>query len=210
MIALLALFACVEDLSEGRTAAVVEDPTPAAEAKVKADPEPAAEGTAWTVDTSKSKIQALGAKITAKHPIVFHEYTGQVKVADGKVTGVDFTVQIASLESDHPKLTGHLKTPDFFDVETHPTATFTSSSVTEGAEAEGMTHTVKGEFTIRGETKVVTFPAKIEVAGDSVTASTEFTLDRQDFKVTYPGRPDDLVQDTVVMTIELSAAKPSA
>ena len=73
-----------------------------------------------------------------------------------------------------------------------------------------MTHTVAGDFTIHGETKRITFPAKIEVNGDDVHASTEFALNRQDFGVTYPGRPDDLVQDKVVLTVDFHASKPAS
>ena len=44
---------------------------------------------------------------------------------------------------------------------------------------------------------------------DLIKAATEFSIDRQDFKVSYPGRADDLVQDNVVLTINLVAPKPS-
>ena len=34
----------------------------------------------------------------------------------------------------------------------------------------------------------------------------EFVIDRKDFGVVYPGRPDDLIKDNVRLTIELVAA----
>ena len=40
-----------------------------------------------------------------------------------------------------------------------------------------------------------------------MTATTEFVLNRQDFGITYPGRPDDLIQDNVRMNITLVARK---
>ena len=206
MIAMLALVACVEDVSKDKVEAVVEE-APAKEAPAQVA---APAGDAWTVDVSKSKVEALGAKITAEHPIVFHDYEGTINVDGDTVKAVSFTVQMASLEADHPKLTEHLKTPDFFDVPSHPTATFQSTEITPGSQEEGMTHTVKGTFTIRGETKVITFPAKIESSESSVHASTTFALNRKDFGIVYPGRPDDLVQDKVVLTIDFQAAKPQS
>ena len=62
-------------------------------------------------------------------------------------------------------------------------------------------------MTIRGTTKRLTFPANVTVSATEVKAITEFVINRQDFGVTYPGRPDDLVQDNVRMNVELAAAR---
>lgn len=209
MLSFLLLTACVEDVSKDKVEATVEE-APVEEPAVEKPQTPEAAGTAWAVDPAKSKLEALGAKITATHPIVFKDYSGQVTVDGDTVTGVSFTVQMATLEADHPKLTDHLKTEDFFDVASFPTAEFKSAAVKAGSETEGMTHTVSGDFTIRGQTKRITFPVKIEINGDDVHASTEFALNRQDFGVAYPGRPDDLVQDKVVLTVDFHAAKPAS
>ncbi len=197
---LATLSGCVEDVGKDKVKAVVEEAAPAMEEK-----SPAATK-AWTVDASKSSIKALGAKITATHPIDFNTFEGTAKTAGGELSAVAFTVTMDGLESDHPKLTGHLKNEDFFDVAKHPTASFESTSIAKGSDAEGMTHTITGNMTVRGTTKSLTFPANVTATGTTVTATTEFTIDRQDFGVTYPGKPDDLVQDNVVMTISLVAS----
>jgi polyisoprenoid-binding protein YceI len=212
-----ALAACAADPGEGKPKAVVEDvpakkaeaPKPAAPAAPAAAPAaPAAAGDMWAVDVSKSKIEALGAKVTAQHPVVFKEFTGKVGVSNNTIAQLEFEVKMASLEADHPKLTEHLKAPDFFDIAQFPTATFKSTEVKAGSAEAGMTHTVTGEFSIRGTTKKITFPAKVAVAGTSVDASTEFVINRKDFGIVYPGKPDDLIKDNVKMTIQLVAAKP--
>jgi len=115
---------------------------------------------------------------------------------------------MASLEVDHPKLNKHLKTPDLFYAEAHPHSTLASTEVVEGSDVDGSTHTVKGTLTIRGKAKLVTFLANVAVADGRLNAKTELALDRQDFGVTDPGRPDDLVQDNVVFTTDLRASKP--
>lgn len=200
----LTLVACVPDVGAGKVKAeVAETPT--------ASPETAsatATGTRLEVDRSRSKIGALGAKITATHPITWSGWEGSVSMDGESVTGVQFTVDMNTMEADHPKLTAHLKDPDFFDVPNHPTSTFRSVSITPGSDAEGdWTHTVEGDFTIRGKTKRIRFPAHIVVNPDAVTARTEFTIDRQDFGVSYPGMADDAVQDNVVMNISFVAPR---
>lgn len=194
--------ACVPDVGEGKAKAEVTEPAAAA-----APAELPATATTLAVDPASSTLKALGAKITATHPIVVHDYTGEVQLDGDQVLGVSYVAQMASVEADHPKLTAHLKTEDFFDVPNHPTSTFTSTAIEPGATAEGATHTVTGRLTIRGETKQVRFPATLEVTPEAVKAKAEFTINRQDFGVAYPGRPDDLVQDNVVLTIDFVAPR---
>lgn len=207
--ALLAtLVACIDDVGKDKVAATIEDaPEPSADAPSadKAGPT----GTALAVDLDQSSLRAIGAKITAEHPIDFKDYTGQIRVDGTSVSGIDFEVTMATLESDHPKLTAHLKNEDFFAVDKFPKATFRSTAVKDGTESEGFTHTVTGDLTVRGTTKRVTFPAKVEVSESSVKASTTFVLNRKDFGIVYPGRPDDLVQDNVRMEIAFTAPRSS-
>jgi polyisoprenoid-binding protein YceI len=190
------LVGCVEDVSKDKVEATVSEVKEVQKAA----------GEAWKVDASASSVRALGAKITATHPIDFKTFEGDVTVEGDAVTGVRFTVQMESLVSDNERLTGHLKNEDFFDVANHPTATFESTGITAGG-TDGATHTVAGNLTIRGTTKGVTFPATISIEGGAAKARSEFAIDRKDFNVVYPGKPDDLVQDKVVLTIDFVAKK---
>lgn len=198
--------ACVGDLGKGRVEAEVNEPaaTPAA---AEAAPAPAATGTQLAIDPARSSLRALGAKITATHPIDFPVWSGTVTVDGDTLTGLSFEADMASLVADHPKLTAHLKDADFFDVATYPKATFVATKVEAAAGEGGSTHAITGDLTIRGVTKSVTFPATVTVGPAEVAARTEFVLNRQDFAVTYPGRPDDLVQDKVVLTVAWTAAR---
>ncbi|MFN7147218.1 MAG: YceI family protein [Myxococcota bacterium] len=201
------LAACAEDVAKDKTAATVTD-APAAAAAQPAQPAAPAAGNAVAVDKSKSKISALGAKITGKHDVVFQDFAGNVKVDGDNVTGLDITVQVGSLTTDSEKLVAHLKSEDFFAADQHPTATFTSTEVKPLTGAtDGTTHEVTGDLTLRGVTKRVTFPAKLAVTPTEVTGKAEFAINRKDFKIEYPGKPDDLIQDNVVLTIELAAPR---
>jgi polyisoprenoid-binding protein YceI len=217
----IAALGCTTDVGEGKPKAeIIEEPIEDADAEdAVADAGEAAapstafevpplQGQTFAIATDRSSLDALGAKITAKHPIKFHKFDGAIAMNGEDVTGVAFVADIASLESDAEKLTEHLKTEDFFDAGRFPVATFASTEVKAGAE--GGTHTVTGDLTIRGKTHRVSFPATIEAKAEEVSAKTEFVINRQDFAITYPGKPDDLVQDNVVLTVAFVAPRTPA
>lgn len=151
-----------------------------------------------TLDPAQSKFDFVGAKITQSHDGQFKQYTGTATVVGGELHSVVVEVATASVESDDPKLTGHLKTADFLDVEKFPKATFKSLGISK-KPAPGATHEISGELTLHGVTQPITFPATVNVAPTAVTASGQVTIDRQKFAITYPGMADDLIKDAVVL-----------
>jgi polyisoprenoid-binding protein YceI len=80
------------------------------------------------------------------------------KPAEAKVT---VTFNIADMSTTVPDFTKHLLSADFFEVEKHPTATFTSTSV----ETKGQKAKITGNLMIKGVTKPVTLEAKFFGAG---------------------------------------------
>ncbi|MBH24051.1 MAG: hypothetical protein CMH57_06300 [Myxococcales bacterium] len=164
-------------------------------------------GMTYAIDESQSSIGWLGAKVTGDHKGVFKDFKGTVTVADGKITGLTYTVDTASMHTDDSeKLLGHLKSPDFLDVEKFPTASFTAEAFTPVTQ-DGFTHKVTGTMEMRGVKKKVTFPVKITMGDDAVTGETEFKINRKDFGIVYPGKPDDLIRDDVLLTIKMVAPK---
>ena len=77
--------------------------------------------------------------------------------------------------SDDEKLTKHLKTADFFDVNTYPKASFASKSIAASKKA-GMTHDITGDLTLHGVTKSVTVPVKVTADANGVMLAGTFTL----------------------------------
>ena len=139
----------------------------------------------WNVDPSHSTIGFV-----ARHLMVskvrgsFTEFTADVKIGDQlEDSTVTATVQLASVETGSADRDGHLKSPDFFDVENNPTMTFTSTKVTPD--------TLEGDLTIKGVTKPVTFDLEFDgVSADpwggtraGFEASTE--VNRKDFGLTW-------------------------
>ena len=204
----LVLTGCVEDVSTGKTDAVVNAPPAAAPAPARANA-PAVGAQELPIDVAQSDIHALGAKVTKTETVRFSKWSGAVQVAGGKIQAVHVDLDVTSLDAGKPKLNGHLNSPDFFDTEKYPKATFQSTNIQEGSNEPGMTHTVTGDLTMRGVTKSVTFPMKFEVTDDRVTGESEFAINRQDWNIAYQGAPDDLVQDKVVLTVKLVAPNPN-
>lgn len=156
----------------------------------------------------ESKVAFVGAKITASHDGAFTQFTGSIDLVDGKPEGsaVNIEIDMNSLVIEPAKLAGHLKTADFFDVERFPKTTFASTGVSPGG-AGGATHTVTGNLTLHGVTKAISFPAMITVSQLGVDATADFVINRKDFGVVYPGMPDDLIKDDVVIKLALKAPR---
>ena len=112
---------------------------------------------------------------------------------------MELSIDTTSLWADNEKLTGHLKSADFFDVATYPTAGFRSTEI----HADGDHFRMVGNLTIHGITKSVAFPAQITVEDDRVTAEAEFSIFRFDFDIKYEGKADDLIRDAVLIKFKL-------
>lgn len=195
---LLALSAC-EDPSKNVAPAKVNEP--AAKTPAKAKP---AKG-AMTFNGERSKVGFVGSKVTGSHNGGFKTFTGSINAPGGKVEDGMITVEIDmnSTWSDAEKLTGHLKSPDFFDVAKHAKSSFSSTKITsKGSNA----YEVTGDLTLRGVKKSITFPATIEIKDGAATAKAEFSINRQDFDIKYPGKKDDLIRDGVVIKLDLKAS----
>lgn len=156
-----------------------------------------------------SKLGWVGGKASGDtHEGGFKTFTGKVTLGeDGKVSAISFDVDTTSVYSDVDKLTTHLKSKDFFEVEAHPKATFASTAIKEKAEGEN-THEVTGNMTIRGITKELTFPAKITVADGKVEATSTFKMERTQFGIVYKGQADNLIDNEVVLKLKLVAEAP--
>ena len=155
-----------------------------------------------------SSIEWIGAKVTKSHPGGFKAWKGSLSLVDGKPeqSRLEIQIETSSLYTDDPKLEGHLRSPDFFDVAKFPTATFVSTEIRPGGD-KGATHTVTGNLTLHGVTKSVAFPVTFTQSGQDVTATSEFAINRKDFGIVYPGMPDDLIRDDVVIKLKINAKR---
>ncbi len=196
----LTLAACDDNPSKGKTQA-----TTAEAVAVAAAPASAAK---FAFSNADSKLEFVGAKVTGKHDGSFQTFSGTVSLVDNDPTksSVSVTIDVGSLKSDQEKLTGHLKSPDLLDVAKFPQATFNSTSIKAGGD-KGASHTVTGNLQLHGVTKSISFPATIKATSDAVDVDAEFAINRKDFGIVYPGMPDDLIKDDVLLKLQLRAKK---
>lgn len=116
----------------------------------------------WKVDASHSK---LGFSVTH---LMVSETEGKFKVYEGSVNSksemdftdakIEFSADVASINTEDEKRDGHLKSPDFFDAEKYPKITFKSTSMKPSAKSK-TTYILTGDLTMHGVTKKVTFTA---------------------------------------------------
>lgn len=203
----LALIACGESHTEGVTTAAVADPV------VAPTPPPAAAAREHlTVAREGSSVGFTGAKITGSHDGTFTDFSGTIELAPAITeSSVSITIQMASLAIEPVQLHDHLLSDDLFGAGSFPTATFESTAITEGGTGRvndaPATHTVTGNLTLHGQTHAITFPAIISVSPSEVTSRAEFVIDRRDFGIVYPGMPDDLIQNDVVIRFSVRAPR---
>ena len=145
----------------------------------------------------------------------FQDFSGTIKVDRAKPenSSVEFTIQATSIFTNDAKRDAHLRTPDFFDVATHPTITFSSTSVKPAANN---VYEVTGNLTMRGVTKVVTLPVAFLGEGkdpwgnEKMGFETSTTLNRKDYGINWNKALDQggfLVGDEVKVQISVEADK---
>ncbi len=166
-----------------------------------------AEGAGRTlpIDTAQSSVKWRGAKVTGAHDGGFHTLDGVLTVQGEAVTGAQVRIDTRSIYSDTEKLTGHLMSADFFDVEKHPEAIFAADQFVP-ADSAGATHLVTGNLTMLGNTRSVTFPATITREGERVRAQADFIIDRTQWGIVYKGKADDLISNDVRIILDVTAA----
>jgi len=115
----------------------------------------------WTIDPVHSDVS-----FTVKHMMVskvrghFRTFSGTLVTSpDINQSSVTAEIDLASFNTNNEQRDAHIRSKDFFEVETHPTMTFRST----GIRADGEAHVIDGELTLHGVTKSV--PLAVEING---------------------------------------------
>lgn len=169
----------------------------------------------WKPDKAHSVVG-----FTVRHMMItkvsgkFEDFDGTVNF-DGKdftKGSADFTIQSKSITTDQEQRDKHLKSPDFFAVDSFPTLTFKSTKIDKVDD----THfKLAGDLTIRGVTKPVTFDCTYngtaEAFGDTrASFSATTTVNRMDFGVKWSKTLDNgslIVGKDVTINLELELVK---
>jgi polyisoprenoid-binding protein YceI len=168
----------------------------------------------WTLDMSHSEIG-----FTVRHAGIskvrgrFTDASAEAKIGQSLAdASLHATVKTASFDSGDANRDGHVKGPDFFDVENFPEMTFRATSV----EGDGEDYTLTGDLTIRGVTKPIELEVEFTgVAVDPFGAtragfSAEAEISRKEFGLTWNAVLETgglLVSDKVMINVEAALVK---
>ena len=167
----------------------------------------------WTIDPSHSEVG-----FSVRHMVVSKvrgRFTGVsgtiVTAADPVQSTATAEIDLTSIDTSNAQRDDHLRSADFFEVETYPTMTYRST----GIRRAGDDFVVDGELTLKGVTKNV--PLKLELGGfgpdayggtrAGFTATGE--LSRSDFGVSFnaviEGSGGAVVGDKITLQLEIEA-----
>ena len=174
------------------------------------------------IDTQSSKILWKGEKafkLGDSHVGTLSLKTGSITLDEKTkmVTGGNFVVDMTSINTTDlkgeykKKLESHLKNDDFFDVKSHPTATFKATKITKTGKGQ---FSVMGDLTIRGKTHKETFKLAIAPKGKTMVANGTLEFNRSKYNVMYNSESsflkktiaiakDKVIKDKIQITLDL-------
>lgn len=144
--------------------------------------------TQYTVDLTKSKLEWVAKKVTGQHNGIIQLSQGTLSDNHGRLSG-DFvidmqTIEVLDLEGKmKDKLTGHLKSDDFFGVNSFPTSSFVLKAIEPAQENNRVL--VRGDLTIKGKSNPLTFEASMTRLDNIISFSGTAIVDRSKYDVKY-------------------------
>lgn len=158
---------------------------------------------------AQHRIQWTGSMPAKTHTGLLTPLSFEASITDqGTINSLEVVLDMTSIDvtdlkgKQRDKLTGHLRSEDFFFVETYPTAHFSLERHADGQ--------LRGSITIRGITKLIEIPVTVTREGKkSWKLNGEFSFNRQDFNVNYQNSgflgvaKDKIIRDLVDLKIEL-------
>lgn len=181
----------------------------------------------FKIDTAKSTVTWIGAKVTGRHNGIIEIKEGTITLHNGIAHGGKTIFDMTTVRSEdktideagNKKLTKHLRSEDFFNVEQFPTASFQITGVapfdsterqnapapavnTKQLRIKDPTHKVTGNLTIKGTTKSISFPAKITQEDSLLRIKANFNIDRTHWRLNY-GADKSLGNQTIYPAVNI-------
>lgn len=178
----------------------------------------AATAITYTANTDQSMIEWKGYKPTGSHNGTIAIKQGKLNVSDNTIESGRFVIDMNSIavtdipveKEGNAKLSGHLKSADFFDAETYPNADF---EVTGIETIDGKT-ILSGNLTMKDATNNISFPVNTEMKDDILTLTSEtFTIDRSKWNIKHGSKSffdnlgDKFINDDFELKVTLVANK---
>jgi polyisoprenoid-binding protein YceI len=180
-------------------------------------PEVTATTTTWNIDPIHSN-----AEFKVRHMMIsnvkgqFKGLTGTLKFnnADPTESGVEVSIDAATVNTNDAQRDAHLKSADFFDVQKFPTLIFKSNRVSKNKDGA---ITVAGDLTIHGVTRNVVLevegpsaPTKDPWGNTRIGLSATTRVNRKDFGLTWNAALETggiMVGDEVTITLDIQFIK---
>ncbi|MCW2791248.1 MAG: YceI family protein [Nocardioides sp.] len=173
----------------------------------------------YTLDTTHTRLG-----FSVRHAMVttvrgsFKEFEGtaHVDTANPSASTIALTIKAASIDTGVADRDGHLRTGDFFDAETYPDITFSSTKV---EREDDTTWLVTGDLTIKGVTQPVT--VEFESTGSArdpfgnlrIGFEGATSINRKDWGLTYNAALETggvLISDKIKLEFDVSAIQTTA
>ena len=147
--------------------------------------------TTWTIDASHAEVG-----FSVRHLMIstvrgrFGGIAGTVTLDESNpnASHVDVTIDVSTIDTRQAQRDAHLRSPDFFDADNHPTMRFVSKRIKGDVTDE---FTIVGDLTIRGTTREVSLDVKAEGRGmdpwgnERAGFSAKGKINRSEFGLTW-------------------------
>src|SRR2546423_4932653 len=166
----------------------------------------------WTIDHVHSEVgfpvrHMMVSKVRGK----FTAFSGDIVTGENPLeSNVTATIDLSSIDTGNVDRDNHIRSADFFEVDTHKTMTYRST----GIRVDGDDFVLDGELTLKGVTKPVSLQLEVGGFGQDPYGGTRtgFTatgeIKRSDFGIDFNAVLETggvVVADKVTVTLEIEA-----
>ena len=172
--------------------------------------------TNWTLDPTHSEIA-----FSVKHMMIskvkggFNKFDAKIVAdpTDLTTAEIEFTIDIASIDTRNEDRDNHLRSADFFEVEKYPSLTFKATSIEKTDDDE---YAVTGDVNLHGVTRQETFNITFEGQGkdpwgnEKAGFSGKTKIKRSNYNLTWNAALETggvLVGDQITINLEIQAVK---
>ena len=168
----------------------------------------------YVMDNDNSSIKWTGRELSTKsHYGSLQMKNGSLTVnTDGTVNGI-IKIDMTTIDCEDlqgrskASLERHLRSDDFFSVESHPIATLTFKS--EGGMGAGNKLAFNGDLEIKGISHPISFESKVKSVDPKVNAIVDMTFDRSKYNVRFRSGTffqnlgDKLIYDDIEISVDI-------
>ena len=168
----------------------------------------------YVMDNNNSSIKWTGRELSTKsHYGSLQMKNGSLTVnTDGTVNGI-IKIDMTTIDCEDlqgrskASLERHLRSDDFFSVESHPIATLTFKS--EGGIGAGNKLAFNGDLEIKGISHPISFESEVKNVDPKVTALVDMTFDRSKYNVRFRSGTffqnlgDKLIYDDIELSVDI-------